>query len=91
MTISQLLIEHFPTLLEGFKNTLIASSIALFFSLIIGVMMAIFELHHNKVISSIATAYVEFFRNIPLLVIVMFFYVVIPLYGVAITGFWAGV
>ena len=34
--------------------------------------------------------YVEFFRNIPLLIIVMFFYVVVPMYWVNISGFWAG-
>ena len=91
MTLLELLNEFLPLLLEGFKNTLIASSIALVSSLLIGTIMAILELHHNKIIATIATAYVEFFRNIPLLVIVMFFYVVMPMYGVMISGFWSGV
>ena len=38
----------------------------------------------------IAKAYVEFFRNIPLLIIVMFFYVVVPMYWVTFDGFQAG-
>lgn len=38
----------------------------------------------------IATAYVEFFRNIPLLVIVFFFYIGTPSLGLQLSGFTAG-
>jgi putative glutamine transport system permease protein len=44
----------------------------------------------NKVLRVIGNVYVEIFRNIPLLVITMFFYLVIPLYFVKINGFTAG-
>lgn len=76
--------------LEGFINTLIASVIALFFSLLIGTIMGMLQVSDNKFIRSLANIYVEIFRNIPLLVIVMFFYVAVPMYFVSITGFWAG-
>ena len=52
--------------------------------------MAIIQVSPLKVVKKIAAAYVEFFRNIPLLVIVMFFFVVAPIYGFAFDGFWAG-
>ncbi len=91
MEIINLFQSYWPMLLEGFKNTLIASAIALIGSLIIGTLMAILQLSSNRWLSGIANAYVEFFRNIPLLIIVMFFYVAVPLYGIPITGFWAGV
>lgn len=77
-------------LIDGFLNTLYSSIIALFFSLIIGTLMAILQLAKNKWISGLANAYVEFFKNIPLLIIVMFFYVVVPLYWFSINGFTAG-
>ncbi|MGB7460549.1 MAG: amino acid ABC transporter permease [Carnobacterium jeotgali] len=77
-------------LIDGFINTLFSSVIALFFSLIIGTLMAILQLAKNKWISGLANAYVEFFKNIPLLIIVMFFYVVVPLYWFSINGFTAG-
>ena len=76
-------------LIDGFLNTLYSSIIALFFSLIIGTLMAILQLSKNKWISGLANAYVEFFKNIPLLIIVMFFYVVVPLYWFSINGFTA--
>ena len=75
---------------EGFKNTIYSSLIALVFSLIIGTLLAIFQLSDNKWIKGISKGYVEFFRNIPLLIIVMFFYVVLPLYVFPFTGFQAG-
>ncbi|TFJ45185.1 glutamine ABC transporter permease [Carnobacterium divergens] len=77
-------------LIEGFKYTLYASLLALLFSLIIGTLMAIFQLSHKKWVQYLARAYVEFFRNIPLLIIVMFFYVVAPLYWFQLNGFTAG-
>lgn len=86
----QLLQQYWPLLLEGFVNTLIASVIALISSLIIGTLMGMLQLTPNKIVRGLANIYVEFFRNIPLLIIVMFFYVVIPMYWINISGFWAG-
>lgn len=75
---------------NGFKYTIYASLLALVFSLIIGTIMAILQLSHNRIIRSLAKAYVAFFRNIPLLIIVMFFYVVAPMYFYSFDGFQAG-
>ncbi|WP_283679266.1 amino acid ABC transporter permease [Lentilactobacillus sp. Marseille-Q4993] len=77
-------------LLQGFGQTLICSIIALFFALVIGSGFAILEVMPNKLIHGLAKAYIELFRNIPLLVITMFFYVVIPMYIAKISGFAAG-
>ncbi|MBV7390139.1 MULTISPECIES: amino acid ABC transporter permease [Enterococcus] len=75
---------------SGFKYTIIASVVALIFSLVIGTLMAIFQLSGNKIVSSLAKAYVAFFRNIPLLIIVMFFYTVAPLYFFPFDGLQSG-
>ncbi|MBO0450722.1 MULTISPECIES: amino acid ABC transporter permease [Enterococcus] len=75
---------------SGFKFTIYASLLALVFSLIIGTLMAILQLSHNRIVRSLAKAYVAFFRNIPLLIIVMFFYVVAPMYFYSFDGFQAG-
>lgn len=89
-----MMIELFQTysgqFMDGFKYTFFASILALFFSLVIGTLMAIFQLSSTKIIKGLARAYVEFFRNIPLLIIVMFFYVVVPMYWISFDGFQAG-
>jgi len=85
-----LLTSNWSAFISGFGWTLLSSILALFFSLIIGSLFAILEVVPNKFLRIIGNIYVEIFRNIPLLVITMFFYLVIPLYVVKINGFTAG-
>ena len=86
----KLLTDNWSAFISGFGWTLLSSVIALFFSLVIGSLFAILEVMPNKAARVIGNIYVEIFRNIPLLVITMFFYLVIPLYVVKINGFTAG-
>jgi len=86
----QILGDYSSELLEGFQITLISSLIALTFSLIIGVFLAILQISGKKLFIRLANIYVEFFRNIPLLIIAMFFYVVVPMFWVPLSGFVAG-
>ncbi|WP_334330364.1 amino acid ABC transporter permease [Companilactobacillus sp. HBUAS59699] len=86
----KLLTDNWSAFISGFGWTVLSSILALFFSLIIGSLFAILEVMPNKAARVIGNVYVEIFRNIPLLVITMFFYLVIPLYIVKINGFTAG-
>lgn len=86
----QLFQDYHSLFLDGFKITIYSSIIALVFSLLIGTLMAILQLSQNRVVRGLAKAYVEFFRNIPLLIIAMFFVVVVPMYWFALDGFQAG-
>ncbi|MFC6323208.1 amino acid ABC transporter permease [Companilactobacillus baiquanensis] len=86
----KLLVDNWSEFISGFGWTVLSSIVALFFSLIIGSLFAILEVMPSKVARVIGNVYVEIFRNIPLLVITMFFYLVIPLYVVKINGFTAG-
>ncbi|GGI64803.1 MULTISPECIES: amino acid ABC transporter permease [Enterococcus] len=85
-----LFLNNRDILLSGLMTTLLASIIALVGSLIIGTFMAILQVSPLSIPKKLATAYVEFFRNIPLLIIVMFFFVVAPIYGIQFDGFSAG-
>ncbi|BBM18233.1 glutamine ABC transporter permease [Enterococcus avium] len=87
---AQLFQTYSADFVNGFKYTIYASLLALIFSLIIGTLMAILQLSHNRIIRSLSKAYVAFFRNIPLLIIVMFFYVIAPMYFYSFDGFQAG-
>lgn len=82
--------QHWQELLLGFGNTLLCSVIALFFSLVIGSAFAIFEVLPYKALHIVGRVYIEVFRNIPLLVIGMFFYVVVPQFFVTLDGFTTG-
>lgn len=85
-----LFLDNWQTYLTGFGNTILASIIALVFSLIIGSAFAIMELLPSRLLRVIAHVYIEVFRNIPLLVVAIFFYIVVPQYVVKLDGFTAG-
>lgn len=77
--------NYWDLYLEGFRNTLIASLIALVGSFILGAIIAVFRIAPIRPLNWFGTAYVEFIRNIPLILIVFFFF-----YGVKLGGFTAG-
>ena len=85
-----LFIDNWDTFLIGFGNTVLCSVIALIFSLIIGSGFAILETVPSKLWRTVARIYIELFRNIPLLVIAMIFYLVIPQFLFKVNGFTAG-
>jgi His/Glu/Gln/Arg/opine family amino acid ABC transporter permease subunit len=76
-------------LLSGLWVTLELSILTMFFSLILGIIIAISRISKNKLLSAFASGYIEFFRNVPLLIIIyIVFYVDI---GINFTPFVAGV
>ncbi|MDN4073914.1 MULTISPECIES: amino acid ABC transporter permease [Fictibacillus] len=85
-----ILLNNFDTYLEGFGNTLKASLLALVFSFIIGVIAAVLRISPVKILQMIGTAFVEFVRNIPLILILFIFYYGLPSLGMKLSGFQAG-
>ncbi|MCX2454982.1 amino acid ABC transporter permease [Lacticaseibacillus nasuensis] len=85
-----ILAEHGSALLSGLGYTLAASLMALLGSLVIGTAFALFEISHRKWLRTIGRIYVEVVRNIPLLVIALGFYVIVPRYVMPMDGFTAG-
>ena len=61
----------------GLLNTLLVSAIGIVFATIIGFVVAICRLAPNWMVSKLATVYVELFRNIPLLLQLVFWYNVV--------------
>jgi general L-amino acid transport system permease protein len=61
----------------GIGNTFRVALAGIFFATIFGVLLGIARLSKNWLLSTGARLYVEFFRNIPLLVIIIFTYLVI--------------
>lgn len=76
--------------LEGFKYTLLSSLIALIGSFILGIIIAVMRIAPIRVLNWIGATYVEFIRNIPLVLIAFAFYFAFPVIGVTLSGFVAG-
>jgi general L-amino acid transport system permease protein len=62
------------TFLVGLLNTLLVAGLGIFFATLIGFFMGVARLSHNWLVARLATVYIETFRNIPLLLQIMFWY-----------------
>jgi general L-amino acid transport system permease protein len=60
--------------LVGLTNTLVVSAVGILFATILGFIIGLMRLSTNWLISRIALAYIEFHRNIPLLVLLFLWY-----------------
>lgn len=58
----------------GLINTLFVSFVGIFFASIIGLIVGVARLSHNFIISKLALGYIELFRNIPILLQILFWY-----------------
>lgn len=83
LPIGDSLIEYNPTksygyaFLVGILNTLLVSVLAIVFSTILGIMVGVARVSNNWLLAKTATIYVETLRNIPLLLTLIFTYIVL--------------
>ncbi|WP_062226390.1 amino acid ABC transporter permease [Aureimonas frigidaquae] len=61
-------------ILVGLANTLIVAVTGIAFATVLGFIVGLGRLSHNFVIRTIATTYVEIFRNLPPLLVILFWY-----------------
>lgn len=76
------LIDHQPGVgtygrifLIGLLNTLLVSFFAIVLSTVLGFFVGVMRLSSNWLVAKVALAYVEIFRNIPLLIQIVFWYI----------------
>jgi len=67
-------LKYNSMLLRGLLCTLGLSILAMFFSLILGTIIAICRISKNKILLAFAVTYVEFLRNVPLLIVIYIVY-----------------
>lgn len=85
------LTDNIDRYMIGFGGTVAASVISLIASFILGTMIAVFRITPFKPLQWFGAAYVEFIRNIPLLLIAFFVLVGLPiLTGVVLVPFVTG-
>ena len=58
----------------GLLNTIVVAIVGIFFATIIGLLIGIARLSNNYLISKLAGGYIELFRNIPILLQILFWY-----------------
>lgn len=83
---------YWRTILVGFLNTLKVSLIGVVLATILGIVVALMRLSQNFMLRQIATGYVEFIRNIPLVLQIFFWFSVffIPSFPIGVNAYQLG-
>ena len=66
--------DYFTVFLVGLVNTIIVAAIGCLLALILGFIVGIARLSSNWLVQKVATFYIELFRNVPLLLQILFWY-----------------
>lgn len=82
---------YFPFLLKGAVVTLELSFVSMACAILIGLTAAIGRLSGKRWIEWPLLAYVEIWRDVPLIVQLMVIYFTLPQIGISLPGFWAGI
>jgi putative glutamine transport system permease protein len=85
-----IIVDHWDMYMQGLGHTVKASLLALLGSLLIGIVIAVFRIAPVRPLNWFGAAYVEFIRNIPLILVVFVFFFGFPALGVRLDSFTAG-
>jgi glutamate transport system permease protein len=76
-------------LFNGLVNTLRAAGVAAVLALALGALLATARISDHAAVRGPAILVVEFFRAVPLVILIFFFYYAFPQLGVRVSTFWA--
>jgi len=68
---------HFRVFIVGLLNTIIVSIVGIIFATLLGLIIGVLRLSKNYLVSKLASIYIDIFRNIPLLLQILFWYNVV--------------
>lgn len=80
------ILDSWPLLLIGIQYTLQLTVVATIGGILFGTLLAMARLSHNKTLSLAAAGYVNVMRSVPLLLVIFWFYFMMPLVLQSITG-----
>lgn len=80
--------DYIAFLGQGLWGTLRATGVAALFAFPFGLLLALARLAPVRPLSWAATGWIEFFRGIPMLLVVYAFLLALPAYGVTFDRFW---
>ena len=85
----QVFLETYPMLLKGLVTTIQLGFISIVFGLIFGLLLALVRLYAPIAVRLIIKAYIDIFRSIPLLVLLIVIFYALPFVGINLSPFTA--
>ncbi|MBV9522140.1 MAG: amino acid ABC transporter permease, partial [Alphaproteobacteria bacterium] len=82
------ILRALPLLWDGMQVTLLLTALSLVGGGTLGTFLAVLRLSRRKPLALVAAAYVNFFRSLPLILLIFWFYFLVPLWvGRPVGGF----
>lgn len=82
--------DNLPFLLKGMQTTLLLTALAMVGGIVIGTFLALARLSSIGPLSFVAASYINFFRSLPLILVIFWFYFLVPLVlGRPVGGFYS--
>ena len=83
--------KAWPTLIEGLWTTLLLAVSAALMSTVVGLLLAIFRSFNNPVLNFFIIAYIDFFRAMPIIVLMMMIYYALPFLNIRLSAIMSGI
>jgi len=84
------IIDNMPFLLKGMQTTLLLTALAMVGGIVLGTLLALARISSVKPLSFVAASYINFFRSLPLILVIFWFYFLVPLVlGRPVGGFYS--
>lgn len=80
-----------PSLTKGFFTTIQLAVSAAVLSTVLGLLLAVFRSFNNRVLNIFIIAYVDFFRAMPIIVLLVMIYYALPFLGIRLSAIMAGI
>lgn len=75
-----------PFLWQGMVRTLEITGVAIVVGIVLGTLIALLRLSKNWILSNLATLYVNGFRSVPLVMVLLWFYLLVPQFISSLIG-----
>jgi polar amino acid transport system permease protein len=88
---SEVMLDSLPALLRGLRNTLILSFFSILCGIALGLVVSLIRLYAPRPLRGLAIVYIDLFRAMPMLVILILVYYALPFVGVRFSSWTSAV
>lgn len=88
---TQVLISSFPALLRGLLNTILLGLLSIGIGVPAGLLISLVRLYAPKPVRLLAIVYIDIFRAIPILVVLILIYYALPFLGIRLSSWSSAV
>lgn len=86
---TRVLLDALPALMQGLWTTILLGLASIVAGLVLGLVVSLVRIYAPGWLRLIAKIYIDIFRSIPILVLLILVYYALPFVGIRLTSFWA--